>query len=92
MHTIKPLDVDAVRAAARETKHIFTLEDHQIIGGLGSAVAEVLASIPSHAPLIRLGVDDSFGESGSAHDLLEHHKLTASHLVGTIQSALVTNS
>ena len=92
MHTIKPLDVDRVRAAARETKHIFTLEDHQIIGGLGSAVAEVLASLPSHAPLTRLGIDDRFGESGSAHDLLEAYRLTPSHLVTAIQSALVTKS
>ncbi len=84
MHTIKPLDEDSIRAAARETKHIFTIEDHQIIGGLGSAVAEVLASESSHPPLIKLGINDTFGQSGPAKELLQSFHLTATDLVQQI--------
>ncbi len=84
MHTIKPLDETMVRAAAKETKHIFTLEDHQIIGGLGSAVAEVLSSMPQHAPLTRLGMQDTFGASGTAQELLSAYHLTSEDLVSKI--------
>jgi len=79
MHTIKPLDTEAILQAAHHTKAIFTLEDHQIIGGLGSAVSEFLAEQPGIKPSIfkRLGVQDSFGESGSASALLEKHHLDA---------------
>ncbi len=87
MHTIKPLDEAAVRAAAQETNHIFTLEDHQVIGGLGSAVAEVLSGMKAHVPLTRLGVDNSFGESGTADELLRKNSLTSADIISLIEKS-----
>jgi transketolase len=76
MATIKPIDQEAIISAARETGAIVTAEEHNIIGGLGSAVAEVLAeNIPT--PLERVGVKDVFGESGKPQELLEKYSLTA---------------
>ena len=92
MHTIKPLDIQAVLLAAQETKAVFTLEDHQIIGGLGSAVAEVLAE---HMPLLsrpvffkRFGVQDSFGESGKPEELLQKYGLSVEAITQKISSYL----
>lgn len=73
--TIKPLDEAAVRQAAADARLVVTVEEHSIIGGLGSAVAEVLAETRPAAPLLRLGVRDRFGESGLADELLEKHGL-----------------
>ena len=79
MHTIKPIDRAAIVAAARTTGRLITVEDHSIIGGLGSAVAEVLAeSCP--ARLLRMGLQDCFGQSGTPDALLEHYGLTARHI------------
>ncbi len=79
MHTIKPIDSEAIIAAAKKTGHLITVEDHSIIGGLGSAVAEVLAeSCP--ARLRRIGLQDCFGQSGTPDELLEHYGLTAPHI------------
>jgi transketolase len=75
MHTIKPLDWESVLLAARETKAILTVEDHQIYGGLGSAVAEVLAQSRVRTPFKILGVVDTFGQSGQATELLKAYKL-----------------
>lgn len=73
---IKPLDVDAIVAAAKETGGIVTVEEHQRTGGLGSAVAETVAE---HAPcpVVRLGMADRFGESGAGDLLLQHFGLTS---------------
>ena len=76
MHTIKPIDTEIIVKAAKETKKIFTAEEHSIIGGLGGAVAEVLAE-QCPAPLYRIGVRDTFGESGPAVELLHKYKLDA---------------
>jgi transketolase len=73
--TIKPLDETAVREAAAKANLVVTAEEHSIIGGLGSAVAECLAETRPAAPLLRLGVRDCFGESGLADELLEKHGL-----------------
>ncbi len=80
MHTIKPLDEAVVIKAAKETKAIITVEEHSIIGGLGSAVAEVLVE---NAPtkMKRIGVKDVFGESGSPDELLVKYGLKASNIV-----------
>ncbi len=79
MASIKPLDKEAVVAAARDTGAVVTAEEHNIIGGLGSAVAEVLGeNVP--VPLERVGVSDTFGESGKPQDLLEKYGLTAKHI------------
>jgi len=73
--TIKPLDETRVREAAAKAALVVTAEEHSIIGGLGSAVAECLAEARPAAPLLRLGVRDCFGESGLADELLEKHGL-----------------
>lgn len=76
IHTIKPIDEDIVVAAAKSTGRIFTVEEHSIIGGLGSAVAEVLVE-KYPAKVTRIGVWDTFGESGPAKDLLHKYGLDA---------------
>ncbi len=73
--TIKPLDVDGIVAAATRTGRVVTTEDHNVIGGLGSAVAEVLASA-APLPVQRLGVQDTFGESGADSDLADKYGLS----------------
>lgn len=80
VHTIKPLDEETVIASAKKTGKVVTAEEHSIIGGLGSAVAEVLASqCPTKQAFV--GVQDSFGESGSPNDLLEKYGLTTEAIV-----------
>lgn len=87
MHTIKPLDVDlAVRSAAKTGK-VVTVEEHSIIGGLGSAVAEVLAE-KQPAKLLRIGVEDRFGESGPALKLLEKYELDAAGIYKKVKAFL----
>lgn len=80
VHTIKPLDEETVIASAKKTGKVVTAEEHSIIGGLGSAIAEVLArQCPTKQAFV--GVQDSFGESGSPDDLLEKYGLTAEVIV-----------
>jgi transketolase len=77
MHTLKPLDEDAVRKAAQETRAIATLEEHSVIGGLGSAVAEVLAEAGAGIPLRRLGLPSAFSPHiGGQEYLLARHGLS----------------
>ncbi|MEN6412974.1 MAG: transketolase family protein [Veillonellales bacterium] len=80
IHTIKPIDVEAVCKAARDTGAIVTCEEHNIIGGLGSAVAEVLVE-HQPVPMERVGVQDTFGESGTPAALLKKYHLTAADIV-----------
>jgi len=75
-HTIKPLDVNAIVKAAKKTKAIVTAEEHQKIGGFGSAVAEVLSQ-HYPVPMEMVGMDDCFGESGEPHELLNKYNLNA---------------
>ena len=84
MHTIKPIDRDIVVKAAKETKKIITIEDHSIIGGLGSAVCEVLSE-EYPTKVVRMGIKDTFGKSGSAEKLLEYYGLVASNIVENIK-------
>lgn len=80
VHTIKPLDEETVIASAKKTGKVVTAEEHSIIGGLGSSVAEVLArQCPTKQAFV--GVQDSFGESGSPNDLLEKYGLTTEAIV-----------
>jgi transketolase len=74
--TIKPLDSKVIHQAAHGVPLVLTLEEHSIIGGLGSAVAEVLAESLSAPRLVRLGTPDVFGESGTADQMLDKYKLT----------------
>jgi transketolase len=76
MHTIKPLDEAAVLAAAKDCGAIVTAEEHTIIGGLGSAVAEVLAEKQQNVPFERVGIMDKFGQSGKPPVLFEAYGLT----------------
>ena len=76
IHTIKPLDKDLVIASAKKTGKVVTVEEHSVIGGLGSAVADVLAET-GVATLKKIGVQDVFGESGTAAQLLHKFKLDA---------------
>ncbi|WP_347489198.1 transketolase family protein [Desulfoscipio sp. XC116] len=87
MHTIKPLDMEAVVEAARVTGAVVTAEEHSINGGLGGAVAEVLAeNYP--VPMRRVGVRDTFGESGKPQELLDKYGLTSADLVRAVQEVL----
>jgi len=87
MHTIKPLDVDLVVRSAAKTGKVVTVEEHSIIGGLGSAVAEVLAE-KQPAKLLRIGVEDRFGESGPALKLLEKYELEAAGIYKKVKAFL----
>ncbi len=87
MHTIKPLDGDLVVRSAAKTGKVVTVEEHSIIGGLGSAVAEVLAE-KQPAKLLRIGVEDRFGESGPALKLLEKYELDAAGIYKKVKAFL----
>jgi len=89
VHTIKPLDGETLLESCERTGAVVTVEEHSVIGGLGSAVAELLAERATRRlPLKRIGVADTFGESGTAEELLEKHGLTAQNIAATA-SALV---
>jgi transketolase len=87
MHTIKPLDAEIVLKAARETGAIVTAEEHNIIGGLGAAVCEVVSG-EHPVPVIRVGVNDEFGRSGPAWELLKLYGLTPENLVKQAKLAI----
>lgn len=89
MHTIKPLDREAVLRAARETRLILTLEEHTIVAGLGGAVAEALAEAGTGAPLVRLGLRDEFAVmSGSRQDFWNYCGIAAEAVAGEILDRL----
>jgi transketolase len=85
--TVKPLDIDLVLRAARETGAVVTAEEHSVIGGLGGAVCEALAE-GCPVPVERVGLRDQFGQSGSADELLAYYGLTAAHLVEAAERVL----
>lgn len=87
MSTIKPIDTELIIKAAKETKAIVTAEEHSIIGGLGSAVSEVVSE---NCPTIvkKVGINDCFGESGTPAELLEKYGLTAKHIVEKVKEAM----
>ena len=83
IHTIKPIDKDIIIKAAKETKKIITIEDHNIIGGLGSAVCEVLSEeYPTKVK--RIGIKDTFGKSGRAEELMKYFKITSDEIINNI--------
>ena len=84
MHTIKPIDKELIIKCAKETKKIITIEDHSIIGGLGSAVCEVL-STDYPTKVIRMGIKDTFGKSGKAEELLAYFGLTARNIIEKVK-------
>jgi transketolase len=87
MSTIKPIDEELIIKAAEETGGIVTAEEHSIIGGLGSAVAEVLSE---HAPvpIKRVGIKDKFGISGAPRELLEKFEMTDTHIVRAVYEVI----
>ena len=80
VHTIKPIDRDMIIKCAKETKKLISIEDHNVIGGLGSAISEVLAD-ECPTKLIRIGIKDTFGKSGKAIELMKYFGITAEDLV-----------
>jgi transketolase len=88
IHTIKPIDTEIITTWAKKVKHVFTAEDHNVIGGLGGAVAETLADAGIGKPLTRLGVQDTYGESGSPEDVYEKYALNAHGLARSIKATL----
>ena len=85
--TIKPLDEKRILDSVKKTGHVATIEEHQINGGLGGAVSELLSEkFPT--PLLRMGVQDSFGESGSYYDLLDKYGLRAHHIENKVLNFL----
>ena len=84
MHTIKPIDRELIIKCAKETKRIITVEDHNIIGGLGSAVCEVLSEeYPTKVE--RMGIPDCFGRSGKAEELMKYYKIDSSAIVNKVR-------
>ncbi len=83
MHTIKPIDKEQIVKCAKETKRIITIEDHNIIGGLGSSVCEVLAE-EYPCKVTRMGIQDIFGKSGKAEELMEYFGITAKNILEEI--------
>jgi transketolase len=87
-HCLKPFDDETTQKIAKQAKLLVTVEDHSVIGGLGSCVAEAISQTPAHAPLIKLGVQDLFGESGEADELYEKFGISAKAIAKTVSQAL----
>lgn len=87
IHTIKPIDQELLIRKARETGCILSVEEHSIIGGLGSAICEVVSeNYP--VPVLRMGINDQFGQSGNPDELLEHYGLSIAKIVQNIHDLL----
>lgn len=87
LHTIKPLDQEIILGAARETGAVVTAEEHQVVGGLGSAVAELIVS-NEPVPVEFVGMPDCFGESGKADELMDKYGLRAVNICGAIRKVM----
>ncbi len=87
MHTLKPLDAEAIIKAARETGAIVTVEDSSILGGLGGAVTEVVAE-NTPVPVKRVGIKDRFGQSGTVPELKEEYEISARHIAQAVREAV----
>ena len=80
IHTVKPIDKDMVIKCAKETKKLISVEDHNVIGGLGSAISEVLTE-EYPVKLVRMGINDTFGKSGKAIELMQYFGITTENIV-----------
>src|SRR3712207_985398 len=87
IHTIKPIDTELITKAAQETGVIVTAEEHSVIGGLGSAVCEVVSETHP-VPVMRVGIKDVFGESGKPNELLKAYGLTAEDIVKAVKKGI----
>jgi len=88
MHTIKPIDAEAIERAVRETRRIITVEDHNVVGGLGSAVAEVAAGTGKSFSFRRLGVPDCFSIIGLHEDLLAHYGIDENGIAAAVREMM----
>ncbi len=88
VHTIKPLDSETILKSASKTGAIVTAEEHNVIGGLGSAVAEAVCESAVRVPVVKLGVNDVFGKSGPAVELLHIYGLDAQNIVEKVKKAI----
>lgn len=86
MSSIKPIDIELISSLSKRYKYIFSCEDHNIIGGLGSAIAEVLP--PTEARLVRIGINDEFGDSGKFEELLKFYKLDSFSIAEKIKEVI----
>ena len=84
IHTVKPIDKDMVIKCAKETKKLISVEDHNVIGGLGSAISEVLTE-EYPVKLVRMGINDTFGKSGKATELMQYFGITAENIVEKVE-------
>lgn len=84
IHTIKPIDKDIIIKAAKETKKIITVEDHSVIGGLGTAVSEVLCE-EWPTKVTKIGIQDEFGKSGKWNELMDYYKITAKYIIEEVK-------
>ena len=84
VHTIKPIDEETILRCAKETKKLISVEDHSVIGGLGTAIADVLTQ-KYPTKLIKLGVNDTFGKSGKAEKLLDYFGLTTESIIKAVK-------
>lgn len=85
LHTIKPIDKEIIIKSAKETKKLISVEDHNIIGGLGTAIADVLCE-EYPAKLIKMGINDEFGKSGKWNELMDYYKITAKHIIDAVKN------
>jgi transketolase len=85
--TIKPLDTETILKVAREAGAVVTVEEHQVIGGLGGAIAECLAE-SNPVPIEFVGIRDQFGQSGTPEELIEHYKMNTSHIVDAVKRVI----
>ena len=85
MHTIKPIDKDIIVKSAKETKKLISIEDHSVVGGLGSAIAEVLTE-EYPCKLCRMWIKDTFGKSGNAVELLKYFRLTSENIIKCLKN------
>ena len=88
MHTIKPIDKEAVKKASETTKLLVTIEEHSVIGGLGSAVSQHLVTLNKSPFLEIIGLPDEYGNAGSYKDLLEIHGLSEQQIANKIVKRL----
>jgi transketolase len=88
MHTIKPIDNKLILNCAKETNAIITIEEHSIIGGLGSSVSEILAENRCSCNFKRMGIRDKFCESGEPSELFEKYGLSVNHIIETVKQLI----
>ncbi len=88
MHTIKPIDKEIIIKCAKQTKKLISIEDHNVIGGLGSAISEVLTE-EYPVKLIRMGIKDTFGSSGKAQELMKYFNITAEDIMKAVNVNLM---